>query len=479
MSEIKNIIVIGLDALRAGNLGCYGISPSPSPNIDRMAERALLFKNAYTCINYTDPSFTSLFTGKYPLSHGILNHGPRVTNEEVQRFTDSRIPLLSEILQKEGFKTLAIDWLFRWHKRGYDYYSGVRATGSLRGFLKQQVRKFPWIRKVLGSSMIEKVGNKFFRGQSKPYEDAIYVTDQAIKLLKQNSDNKVFLFLHYWDVHTPYLPPDEFIPEGVDRATIKRMEHQFVDNPNLKETYQQYQEAVLRNLPVIKAFYNAEISFLDRELGRLFRFLDEKDRLSKSLIIILADHGESLGEHGIYMDHHGLYDQTMHIPLLILHPDFPDGQVLPGLVQNIDIMPTIFEILNLNAPLGFDGKNLLDLTRGEELYSEIFAEEAQWQRKRAIRTKEWKYIRNLNKDSLYCRKCGIIHGGEEELFDLSSDPEEIHNIASERPETVTDLRKRMDSFVSKFDYQERPGTGEKYAEDQNKLEQRLKDLGYF
>lgn len=123
MKTFPNILFIIIDALRVKNLSCYGYEKEVSPNIDDLATQGILFADVYSCINTTDPSLTTIFSGRYPLSHGILGHGARVTVEEINQFNSFGIQLLPEILKSHGYTTLAVDWLGRWHKRGYDYYS--------------------------------------------------------------------------------------------------------------------------------------------------------------------------------------------------------------------------------------------------------------------------------------------------------------------------------------------------------------------
>lgn len=108
-----NVVLIVVDALRAQNLGIYGYHKDTSPNIDWLGKRGVVFDNAFSCINTTDPSVTSIFTGRYPISHGIINHGTKLTQSEVHAFLRRNIKTLPEILKSNGYITLALDWLGR------------------------------------------------------------------------------------------------------------------------------------------------------------------------------------------------------------------------------------------------------------------------------------------------------------------------------------------------------------------------------
>lgn len=475
-----NIIFIAVDALRAKNLGCYGYKRNTSPNIDSLAEKGLLFENTYACINHTDPSFTTIFSGRYPLSHGILNHGPRVTYDEVKALDERKIKLLPEMLRENGYKTLAIDWLWRWHKRGYDYYSGAKPQASLHAFLKQQVRIFPILRTFLRPSMVNKLREKVLKGVSKAYEDARRVTEQAIKLISDNKQEKFFLFLHYWDTHTPYLPPKEYIKTNSTNKRKMDELFRYIISSKFKQDFGIFEKKVKEYKSAITTSYDGEISFVDAEIGRLINFLQSHQLLKDTMIILTSDHGESLTEHGIYLDHAGLYDVTIHVPFLLVHPNLPKGKRIKGFVQHYDFVPTILELLDIEPDVKFDGKSVIPLIEGNQIHSAIYAEEAQYQRKRAIRTLDWKYIYSLTTKETPCRRCGLIHGAKEELYNLNEDPKETENIISEKPQIARELRKNLEDWINKLDYkQPQIDTSKIYKEDIDKVEERLKGLGYI
>ena len=112
-----NIILIVIDALRARNLGCYGMSGNPSPNIDQVARNSILFDGVYSCWNTTDQSLTSILSGKYPRSHGIMNHGDKVKPAEIDTLHKTNTKLLAQILKQASYNTMAVDWMGRWFKQ--------------------------------------------------------------------------------------------------------------------------------------------------------------------------------------------------------------------------------------------------------------------------------------------------------------------------------------------------------------------------
>ena len=145
-----NIIFIVVDGLRSENLGCYGYHRNTSPNIDKLAREGILFENCYSCSTSTDPSFTSMFSGKYPISHGITHHAFKITDEEKERLDISNTKMLAEILKSQGYTTIGLAWIgstrlnLRWHKRGFDYYWGYEGGTSLNeSVVNKMLKKLP------------------------------------------------------------------------------------------------------------------------------------------------------------------------------------------------------------------------------------------------------------------------------------------------------------------------------------------------
>ena len=203
----KNIILITIDALRADHLGCYGYERSTSPNIDRLAKNGVIFENVFSTVNATDPSLTTILSGKYPVAHGIRNHGEKITEDMVKDFYNRKILFLSEILRKNNYYTIGLDWLGRWHKKGFEYYFG--------DYLREKdIVKYKKISSILPDTITKRMKKfyaKFLR-RGKPTPTASDLTGKAIELLG-NRDKSFFLFIHYWDTHTPYYAPENIYAE--------------------------------------------------------------------------------------------------------------------------------------------------------------------------------------------------------------------------------------------------------------------------
>jgi arylsulfatase A-like enzyme len=438
----RNIIFIIVDALRARNMGLYGYGISTTPNIDSLSRDAAVFENAFSCINTTDPSLTTIFSGLYPKNHGILNHGPKVTSEEEKALESKRIKLLPEILKSHGYKTYAIDWLARWHKRGYDDYIDVNREGAESApmfYLRNIYHRLPKPLQRLARRMANTIETKSISKAYKPSDEARIVTDTAIKILKENKES-TFLFIHYWDVHSPYIPQKGFMPPPdlyKDRRSITRIADSL--HPSITSNTLRKLSRIMKaeRTDQFMAKYDGEIRFVDHHLGRLLRFAQKS--LENPMIILTADHGESLVEHGIYFEHHGLYDVNIHVPLVIWSSGLK-GRIT-AMVQHTDLLPTILDILGIRGGRS-DGKTLLPLIMGSEnkVRDRIFFEEFHTQRKVGIRTMKHKYIKSLSEK---CRYCNILHGDKEELYDLVRDPSEERNAAQKNKKLVKRFREEV------------------------------------
>jgi arylsulfatase len=442
--KYPNIILIVIDALRARNLGCYGVDKGSSPNIDKIADKGVLFENVYCCWNTTDQSLTTILSGRYPRTHGIVHHGDKITPEDLNAFEGLKVRLLPQVLHDNGYETLAVDWMARWFKRGFDYY-GYNPERTLLRKLVYYVITLPYIhlkyiasnigllriyskkRRVTAPSLWKGFRDVFrtflFTFELARIQDAGFVTRFAEELIRKPRKKQFFLFLHYWDTHTPYNCPINFLEKKKGRMTSEE---------------------------VLLAKYRGAVRYVDQQIGRLFGWLKEAKLLDDTLIIITSDHGESLTEHDIYFDHHGLYDVTTHVPLILYYPGaYSEPKRVNGLVQHIDLAPTLYEFFNIKyKDHGLDGTSLMPLIRGEkrEIRHFAFNEESYVQRKIGLRTEKFKYIFSPDGVGL-CNYCQQVHGGVRELYNLEVDPEEKVNIAAESKVVSAEMRKRLDDLI--------------------------------
>lgn len=412
------IILIVIDTLRADHLSCYGYNLNTSPNIDRLASEGVLFERAYASDVPTQPSFTSIFTGQRGVKTGIVSHSP-TENLSLD------IPYLSEILAAHGYLTAAVSTLYmmrEWFARGFHYYMNPYA-GKHR-YLLQQV-------------------------------DADDINSMAIPWIKKHADREFFMFIHYWDPHALYIPPEKYRglfykggdPTDPNNHSLDRLKRSILW-PFYKRHLDRIQHAnnltrEITDVEFVKAQYDGEIRYVDDKIGELVQILVDLGIIDETLLIITSDHGESLGEHEEYFDHATVYEPIIHVPLIIRYQGFPKGKRIGDLVQLIDLPYTILELAGIPVPAEFEGRSLVPIVEGRASgYREVYSNQGLWSAKRAIITREgWKLIKTIDPGFWECPPL--------ELYNLTKDPGETKNLASEEEDIVRELELRMTRWLEK------------------------------
>ena len=432
--KLPNIIIIGVDTLRADHLGCYGYRRDTTPRIDEFARGACLFENCFTPCPRTTQAICSIMTGRYPWNHGV---------RELHQELPGEATTLAEILKGLGYKTISI-----------------LANGLVANKIDQG---FDVIWDIDSLDHPEKV-----------YEfDAKKTTDLAISELSQ-TQGRLFLWVFYMDPHMPYLGrglPFDPDYEGRFRHMLSFDEiphgELFFKNPL---TEREREHAV--------ALYDSEIHYLDREIGRLLDYIDGKD--GDNIIIFTADHGESLGEDDYYYDHGDLLNRaSLHVPLIISGIDFPE-KIIKKTVRLIDIFPTILNRLGLDGgEYDFDGVDLVDYSKpgadelgsfaesGKAFYDEAF--EVGHRRVEGLAGRPRSVIYRGRKLLYFPTPDGI----EWRLYDLNGDSEELRTVFSAAPDPeISDLMKEV-SAIARI-----PETSGKVPEPEGAELERLRALGY-
>lgn len=411
-----NVILICIDTLRADHLGCYGYPRLTSPHIDRLAGQGVLFTQASAESIPTHPGHTSMFTGRDVFAHQVLCQGsPKVE-------LDPGIPTLADRLRRKGFRTGAADNLQRWFDRGFDHYE-----------------KYAWD-----------------KDPTQPWRKGEAVNGAALPLLSRLAKGRkpFFMFVHYWDPHTPYLPPPPFARMFYSRLRDERAKSHRTMAPvwkryeALKHYFAQWLGGfgAVTDADYVDALYDGEIAYGDANLAEFLARVDELGIAGETLIALTSDHGEVLHEHeGCWYDHHGLYEANLRIPLILRCPGrIPAGLRLDGLVRTRDIAPTILDFLGMGKEAeGMDGTSLLPLIRGRShrgSSGELYLTECTWMKKRGWRTRDWKLITAMEDP---------FNLPPVELYDLRRDPHEQRNLARRHPEVVSRLRKRMDAHIAR------------------------------
>lgn len=294
-SELPNILFITVDTLRADHLSSWGYHLETSPNIDRLASEGVRFANAYTVTSRTAPSHYSMFTSRYPQEHGAKLNGFAPP-------PDMKYLYLPQVLQKFGYENGAFvsAWPLSKKLTKLDRFFDVYDQDLGRSY--QTINSMRWAEDVAPRAMswIEK---------------------------KSKTDKPFFAWVHFFDPHSPYDFREDF--EAI-KTTGKK-----------DRTAERGQNAVLEN---VKA-YNSEILYTDHWVGRLIDRVDELGLRDNTVVILLADHGESLGEKEYQGHSRRLWESIVHIPMIIRYPGVVDaGKVVEAKVSTLDVMPTLLDL---------------------------------------------------------------------------------------------------------------------------------------
>jgi arylsulfatase A-like enzyme len=402
-----NVLMISLDTLRADHLSCYGYHRLTSPHIDRLAAGGAVFRTCLAPHIPTHPGHTTVFTGCDVFEHQIVAHGGSID-------LDPGVPLLAERFQAAGYFTAAADNLGRWFSRGFARYEGYRWAADPQG---------RW-----------------------PKAEAVNrAADQVLAAIAAQ-DRPFFCFLHYWDVHTPYLPPDPFWGMFYD-GDPHHPAHHSLDAMWRLEPFRWYFHEWMPGVTDVefpKAQYDAELAYLDCCLAHLFTLLHARGLDRDTLVVLFADHGEELDEHHMWFDHHGLYETNVHVPLIFWAPGAVPAKTFFGPVSHYDIAPTLLEAAGLpHDDPRLVGQSLWARLQGgadRPTWDALYLTECSWMRKHAWRTHEWKLILAKEPDFHHCPPV--------ELYHLPSDPGEQRNLAVERPEVVVALQAALEQHVA-------------------------------
>ncbi len=432
--NFNKIIFIIVDTLRQENLVELSNGHSQIPNIDYLQKNGLSFSNAYTSITKTDPSITAIMTGNYPLRNGLVNHGSAIGIEEEESI--KKLKFLPDFLKERGYKNIAVDWISRWHKKGFDYYSGPMDIDAFisKNLQPEYLARLYSLGKITVKLFKRELFQRFYFCFSTnpriPYDSADKVINKGIEQLKKNKKNKLFLYLHLWDTHEPHTQPQglkSYIFDTVDET------------------------------------YNAEIKFIDKQIGILVNYLRESVQLDETLIIFTSDHGENFYESGSPFGHDTLYENVAKIPLILSSPAFPKKRI-DSLVQNIDIMPTLLDLLNIKVDKHLDGKSLLPIIEGQkkEVRSVVFFEDIinkkrlmhlGYKRRRGIRIGNYKFIQTLGGDREEISQImprGNLKIVNTELYNLKKDPKEKNNLFQKNIKFAKSLSFQLENLISEL-----------------------------
>lgn len=404
-----NMILFGIDSLRADHLSGYGYERLTSPYLDRFAQQGALFENTYSAHIPTTSAYASMLTGMDVFSTQVvaLRHKGPLRPE---------VKTLAEILGEQGYHTVCIGFSGNPSSRGFHEYLDYTAWGS-------------WAEGRLPKAQ--------------------HLNEQALPVLERlvAGDKPFFLFLRHMDPHAPYLPPEPYermFYHGDECDPSNRsMEPVFAFKP-FRDFLASWLPPGTSDKDYVIAQYDGAIAYMDAAIQSIFTALESHGIFDETIVAVNGDHGETLYDHECWFDHHGIYDNVLHVPLLLRYPKkVPAGKRVAGYNQHKDLVPTLLDLAEINAGIDFDGRSLLPMIEGKVASheSEMYITECTWMRKHGWRTPHWKLILALEPDFHFKPPL--------ELYNLIEDPDENQNRAEDLPDVVMALTSRLNAWLRK------------------------------
>jgi arylsulfatase A-like enzyme len=416
-TELPNVLLVSIDALRADHLSCYGYDRQTSPVLDGLAARGTRFSMAFVNTHGTPPSHATLLSSLYQETHRV-----GIGSEPMVHTLPTGVEMVQELFSAAGWHTVAVtgggfmsaDYGF---SRGFDVY--VDRAGRVA---RQAEELAKHIRSVIGSG------------------------------------RPVFAFLHTYQVHSPYAPPKRFRKLfGEYESSIEATSEALLElNSDAGREFSR------EDFEYLESLYDGEIRFTDEVLGSLLASLDAIGFLDNAIVVVTSDHGEEFGEHGGILHGGKLFEELLRVPLIISGTGIDRGVVDPALVSLVDVAPTLLALAGLEIPDSMEGRNVFNRPAPER-----------WQDQRVysqygdalycVRTPRWKLIHRTD-------------GRNVKLFDLHRDPGERRNLRTRYPEVVDALISELEEWRAA-----RPqldlGSSREVELSQERIEE-LRSLGY-
>jgi arylsulfatase A-like enzyme len=474
MPHVPNIIVLLLDTARAQSFSGYGYTRPTSPHIDAIAAAGVVYEQAIASGCWSLPSQVSLLTGLFPSKHGA---------HELHLSYEHRYPMLPEVLREAGYHTLGIStnsWMsdefgvthgFERYLKLWQYHHTRPAipgpTAGVGAWLDKRLQRWYW-RHIF------------------PRRNRAQYVNRHIRTLIAQTPEPFFLYAIYWDTHLPYAAQDphaaRWLPPGVTLSQGRR-----VNRDPLRYMTDQTPMSD-EDFAVLQAFYDGALASLDAELGALVTWLHQRGMLDRTMLIILSDHGENIGDHGLMSHAYSLHDTLIRVPLIVRYPEvFPPGQRVTHQIQLTDLFPTVLDVLGLDLPgvrQELQGVSLLasptDAPAGRLAYAELLAPHpsiAALNRRTGTPegTPRPAFDRALRCLRTPTTKMIWASDGNHALYDLRQDPYETTNLVATEPKLAAEYLDLLNAWHP-------PAGAPPMAPAppmDPELRQRLRDLGYL
>ncbi len=436
------IIYFDIDSLRQQHLGCYGYSRPTSPTVDAIAADGVRFEGCYGSDLPCNPSRAALFSGRFGVLNGVVGHdGPaqhmRYPGEGHRHYPEC--PMFMRHLQAAGYNTVSFSGFAQrhqswWFTAGFTEFHGNKLPGGLEMADDVNAHVEPW--------------------------------------LSQNAaEDDWFLHVNYWDVHHPYRAPDQYW----DQMSAAGPGLEWPDDEKIRADYERYygprtardwqppdiypggqasldrfprMRSSIRNREDLQDFvdgHDAGMAYVDSAIARIINILRAQGVYEETAIIISSDHGESVAEQGLYFEHGNASEGTAHQPLVIRWPGVTEsarGHAYDGLLYQLDLAPTVAELLDLEIPSGWSGESFATALRGQpwEGREHLVWGTGIFSFQRAVRTRRHLFIRTLHSGCFALEPIS--------LFDMVDDPHQLNNISTEDQSTAAALDHKLASWWS-------------------------------
>lgn len=449
--KIDHIVFITLDTMRADHYSFMGYPRNTTPFLDKLANDGVVFKNAFTVVSETNPSHTSMFTSLYPFEHKVIGNSPTSTCPSV--------------------KTLA------------EYLSGLQFDTS--AFVSA-----PYLKLFKDRFDNFDTNTGFNPGTDIPaVRSSDKTVDTAISWLDKNSPDKdLFLWVHLFDEHVPYSDSINYQPSADDKLTGDGLIDFWVNDQGARLDF--FTGNQKESLKSAMDKYDGEVQFEDAQIQKLFNYMDQKGYNKNSLWVITSDHGEGLGSHDYYGHFERVYNEQLKAPIIFYNPEAKIGKVINGLVENIDIMPTLADLAGFKIDGHFSGKSLMPLITGssDSVRNYVFSSRGnvskvglnQFEAKilpvkspqdgefmgrlYSLQDTDYKYIYSPDAE------------GRNMLFNLKKDPNELNDLINDPG--VSAIKDEMENKIKGILNGESVDSTASPASSGSNLEELLRSLGY-
>jgi len=406
--DVPHVLLLILDTVRSDHLSCYGYPFKTSPNLDQLAQEGLLCRNSYSASNWTPPGHISIFTGKYPAQHG--NNGNVHMPDDLVSVT--------EILNQQGYFCIAM----------YNNPTAGRGMNLTQGFdLDLGVFSHSWILPAPFRIWYKLV----WRGSG---SRATFLAAERIFTWMEKHGGHLFMYVNITEAHAPYRIHEPYFSQYTANLKISnpaRVRYLRMTRDLIIEDSSRFAGLSNDDLASLRAAYDSEIAYADRNLGRFAQAMRDQGILDRTLLVATSDHGEFLGEHATLGHPELLFNPVLQVPLILRYPDRIAPRIITENVSTVDIFPTVLNLLDLQSQISSDvqGFDLLGMKLPADralLSANISPEGGCYSLIKGGR----KLI--VNQDNFLPQYFPV----DSLLFDLNSDPGELSNLldASTPPE---------------------------------------------